>query len=116
MLLPALTAHPAYFRAVSFSHDNVVSDAGSCFPGIQWISEMCLSSSFRAGRIAHHGRTEISQSPKDEVADSFIASGFTKEQVLEEIAIVAASTTTNYAGTITNPPLEVPFRRYAWRG
>jgi alkylhydroperoxidase family enzyme len=48
--------------------------------------------------------------------DSFTAAGFTKEQVLEVIAIVAASTITNYAGSITNPPLEDPFRQYAWRG
>jgi alkylhydroperoxidase family enzyme len=47
--------------------------------------------------------------------DSFIAAGFTKEQVLEVIAIVAASTITNYAGTIANPLLEDPFRQYAWQ-
>jgi alkylhydroperoxidase family enzyme len=46
--------------------------------------------------------------------DAFIAAGFTKEQVLEVVAIVAASTITNYAGTIANPPLEQPFRQYAW--
>lgn len=48
--------------------------------------------------------------------DSFVGSGFTKEQVLEVIAVVAASTITNYAGTITNPPLEDPFRQHAWQG
>ncbi|MGA8730711.1 MAG: hypothetical protein WB608_18290, partial [Terracidiphilus sp.] len=48
--------------------------------------------------------------------DSFITAGFTKEQVLEVIAIVAASTITNYAGSIADPPLEDPFRQYAWRG
>jgi alkylhydroperoxidase family enzyme len=47
---------------------------------------------------------------------SFIAAGFTKEQVLEVVAIVAASTITNYAGTITNPSLEDVFRRHAWQG
>ena len=47
--------------------------------------------------------------------DSFIAAGFTKEQILEVVAIVAASTITNYAGTITNPTLEDAFRQYAWR-
>ena len=47
--------------------------------------------------------------------DSFIAAGFTKEQVLEVVAIVAASTITNYAGTIANPPLEDPFRQHAWQ-
>jgi alkylhydroperoxidase family enzyme len=52
----------------------------------------------------------------DQELDSFIADGFTKEQVLEVIAIVAASTITNYAGTIANPPLEDPFRQYAWQG
>ena len=48
--------------------------------------------------------------------DSFIAAGFTKEQILEVVAIVAASTITNYTGTIANPPLEDPFRQHAWRG
>jgi AhpD family alkylhydroperoxidase len=48
--------------------------------------------------------------------DSFTAAGFTKEQVLEVIAIVAASTITNYAGTLANPPLEDPFRQHAWQG
>ena len=48
--------------------------------------------------------------------DSFIAAGFTKEQILEVIVIVAASTITNYTGTIANPPLEDPFRQHAWRG
>ena len=48
--------------------------------------------------------------------DSFIAAGFTREQVLEVIAIVAASTITNYSGTITNPPLEDAFVQHAWQG
>jgi alkylhydroperoxidase family enzyme len=48
--------------------------------------------------------------------DSFSAAGFTKEQVLEVIAIVAASTITNYTGTIANPPLEDAFRQHAWQG
>lgn len=52
----------------------------------------------------------------EEELDAFLAAGFTKEQVLEVIAIVAASTITNYAGTIANPPLDDPFRQYAWRG
>ena len=47
--------------------------------------------------------------------DSFIADGFTKEQAFEVIAIVAASTITNYVGTIANPPLEDPFRQHAWQ-
>ena len=52
----------------------------------------------------------------DPELDAFLSAGFTKEQVLEVVAIVAASTITNYAGTIANPPLEDPFRQYAWQG
>ncbi len=52
----------------------------------------------------------------DPELDSILAAGFTKEQVLEVIAIVAASTITNYAGTIANPPLEDSFQQFAWRG
>ena len=48
--------------------------------------------------------------------DAFIAVGFTKEQILEVIAVVAASTITNYAGTIANPPLEDQFQQFTWRG
>lgn len=48
--------------------------------------------------------------------DAFIAAGFTHEQVLEVIAIVAASTITNYAGTIADPPLDEKFQQYAWQG
>ena len=48
--------------------------------------------------------------------EAFIAAGFTNEQILEVIAVVAASTIANYAGTIANPPLEDQFQQYAWRG
>ena len=48
--------------------------------------------------------------------NAFLAAGFTREQILEVIAIVAASTITNYAGTIANPPLEDQFQQFAWRG
>jgi AhpD family alkylhydroperoxidase len=47
--------------------------------------------------------------------DTFLAAGFTREQILEVIAIVAASTITNYAGTIANPPLEDQFQQFVWR-
>jgi alkylhydroperoxidase family enzyme len=46
--------------------------------------------------------------------ESFIAAGFKKEQIFEVVAIVAASTITNYAGNIANPPLEDSFRQHAW--
>ena len=47
--------------------------------------------------------------------DSFCSTGFTNEQVLEVIAIIAASTITNYFATIANPPLDKAFQPYVWQ-
>lgn len=46
--------------------------------------------------------------------ERFLEAGFDRAHLLEVIAIVAASTITNYAATITNPPLEQVFTPYAW--
>jgi hypothetical protein len=43
-----------------------------------------------------------------------LAAGFGKDHLLEVIAAVAASTITNYTGSITKPPLEAPFQAHAW--
>ena len=48
--------------------------------------------------------------------DRFIAAGFGKDHALEVIAIVAASTITNYTGSITKTPLDQPFQAHAWAG
>jgi len=50
----------------------------------------------------------------DEDVDRFLAHGFGKDHLLEVIAAVAASTITNYTGSITKPPLEAPFQAHAW--
>lgn len=52
----------------------------------------------------------------DKDVQGFAAAGFGKDLLLEVIAAVAASTITNYTGTITQPPLEAPFQAHAWRG
>jgi len=52
---------------------------------------------------------------EDDVA-AFLQAGFEREQLLEVIAVVAASTITNYAAKITNPPLEPLIKEHAWRG
>jgi AhpD family alkylhydroperoxidase len=52
----------------------------------------------------------------DQDVDQFIAAGFGKGHALEVIAIVAASTITNYTGSVTKPPLEAPFQAHAWQG
>ncbi|QOZ31416.1 carboxymuconolactone decarboxylase family protein [Bradyrhizobium sp. CCBAU 53421] len=52
----------------------------------------------------------------DEEIERFLAAGFYKDLVLEVIAIVAASTITNYTGSVTNPPLEAGLQDHAWKG
>lgn len=46
--------------------------------------------------------------------EEFLASGLTEEQALSVIAVSAASTITNYAGTLAHPPLEAAFQQHAW--
>lgn len=45
----------------------------------------------------------------------FLEAGFNAEQILEVIAVVAASTITNYTSSVTHPPLEAQFEEFAWR-
>ncbi|MBI0331055.1 carboxymuconolactone decarboxylase family protein [Burkholderia plantarii] len=45
---------------------------------------------------------------------AFLDAGFDSAQVLEVIAVVAASTITNYTGSVARPPLAAPFDAYAW--
>ena len=52
----------------------------------------------------------------DQDVDRFIAAGFLKDHALEVIAIVAASTITNYTASIAKPRLEAQFEAYAWAG
>ena len=50
----------------------------------------------------------------DKDMSAFLDAGFGKDHLLEVIAIVAASTITNYTGNVTNPPLEEAFQAYRW--
>jgi alkylhydroperoxidase family enzyme len=49
----------------------------------------------------------------DEDAEAFLSVGFEEKQLLEVIAIVAASTITNYTANVTRPTIEPPFNRHA---
>lgn len=44
----------------------------------------------------------------------FLQAGFDKAHLLEVIAVVAASTITNYTGSVTHPPVEAAFEDHAW--
>ncbi len=45
----------------------------------------------------------------------FFKAGFSPEQLLEVVAVVAASAITNYTSSVTQPELEAPFEAYAWQ-
>jgi AhpD family alkylhydroperoxidase len=101
----------AFHTALALQHGVSSEETGA-------VRERLVPSDKRFAALSTLAKTLIEKRGHlgDQELDSFIAAGFTKEQVLEVIAIVAASTITNYAGTIANPPLEDPFRQYAWRG
>ena len=46
--------------------------------------------------------------------DRAVDAGFSAEQLFEVIAVVAASTITNYVGSVARPALEAPFDAFAW--
>ncbi|ASL47529.1 hypothetical protein bAD24_III09045 [Burkholderia sp. AD24] len=50
----------------------------------------------------------------DQDVSAFLEAGFRRDQVLELLAVTAASTITNYVGSITQPPLEAQFQVHAW--
>lgn len=47
--------------------------------------------------------------------ERFLEAGFSVEQILEVIAVVAASTITNYTSSVAQPSLEAQFEAFAWR-
>ncbi|WP_341317662.1 carboxymuconolactone decarboxylase family protein [Paraburkholderia sp. IMGN_8] len=61
-------------------------------------------------------RTLIEKRGRLAVSDQrrFLEAGFSSEQILEVIAVVAASTITNYTGSVTQPALEATFEEFAW--
>ena len=65
-------------------------------------------STFARALIEKRGRVD------DRELERFLAAGFGKDHLLEVIAVVAASTITNYTGSVTKPPLEAPFQAHAW--
>ena len=61
-------------------------------------------------------RTLIEKRGRLAAADQerFFEAGFSAGQLLEVIAVVAASTITNYTASVTQPALEAQFEEHAW--
>jgi AhpD family alkylhydroperoxidase len=70
----------------------------------------------KLGALSTVARTLIEQRGRiaDQDREAFLAAGFGTNHLLDVIAVVAASTITNYTGNVTNPPLEPPFQPYVW--
>jgi AhpD family alkylhydroperoxidase len=70
----------------------------------------------KLGALSTLARTLIEKRGRidDQDAGRFLAAGFGKDHLLEVIAVVAASTITNYTGNVARPPLEVSFQAHAW--
>jgi alkylhydroperoxidase family enzyme len=72
----------------------------------------------KLGALSTVARTLIEKRGRldDQDIGRFLQAGFSKELLLEVITIVAASTITNYTGSVTQPPLEGWLQVHAWKG
>jgi AhpD family alkylhydroperoxidase len=103
--------------AVAF-HTALALKEGIDRADVQAIREGRLPADSKLAALSALARTMIEKRGRldDEDVDRFITAGFGKDHVLEVIAIVAASTITNYTGSVTKTPLEAAFQAHAWAG
>ncbi len=98
-------------------HSYLARQQGIPADDVNAIRNRRLPSEPKAAALSRLARTLIET--RGQVAqvdiDLFLEAGFAQEHVLEVIAVVAASTITNYAASVTQPPLEAPFDAWAWR-
>ena len=64
--------------------------------------------------ILARGLIEMRGKLDDAAIGAFLSAGFDQRHLLEVIAVVAASTITNYTGSVTLPPLEEEFQPHGW--
>lgn len=102
--------------AVAF-HTALALKEGIDPADIQAIREGQLPKDSKLAALSALAKTMIEKRGRlnDQDVDRFIVAGFGKDHALEVVAIVAASTITNYTGSITEPPLEASFQAHAWK-
>ena len=83
---------------------------------VQAIRERRLPKDSKLAALSTLAKTLIEKRGRldDRDVEQFMAAGFGKDHALEVIAAVAASTITNYTGSVTKTRLEAPFQTYAW--
>jgi AhpD family alkylhydroperoxidase len=102
--------------AVAF-HTALALKAGVDAADVQAIRDRQNPQSPKSSALSTLARALIEKRGRLEDSDvsRFLQAGFDKTHLLEVIAVVAASTITNYTGNVTRPPLETEFEPYAWR-
>ena len=97
-------------------HSALALNAGLDPADVQAIREGRTPKDSRHAALSTLARTLIEKRGRlnDSDIDRFIAAGFSKELLLEVIAVVAASTITNYTGSVTQPPVEALFKEHVW--
>jgi alkylhydroperoxidase family enzyme len=102
--------------AVAF-HTTLALKEGIDPADVEAIREGRLPKDGKFAALSALARTMIEKRGRldDEDLNRFLTAGFGKDHALEVVAIVAASTITNYTGSITKPPLEAPFQAHAWQ-
>lgn len=101
--------------AVAF-HSFLALKNGLAPADVQAIRDGGLPKDARLAALSRLARTLIEKRGRIDAHDrqAFLQAGFGPDQLLEVIAIVAASTITNYTGSVTQPPLEPEFQPQAW--
>jgi AhpD family alkylhydroperoxidase len=101
--------------AVAF-HTGLALKEGLDQADVQAIRERRVPKEAASAALSTFARTLIEKRGRvdDHDVDAFVATGFRKEHALEVIAVVAASTITNYTASVTKPPVEEPFQAYSW--
>jgi alkylhydroperoxidase family enzyme len=113
LLTDAVTNASAW--AVAF-HSALALQQGIDADDVQAIREGRLPKDKKLAALSALAKTLIEKRGRldDQDVDRFLAAGFGKDHALEVIAAVAASTITNYTGSVTKTPLEAAFQPHAW--
>ena len=103
--------------AVAF-HTALALKEGLDPADVEAIREARLPKDRKLAALSALARTMIEKRGRldDDDVDRFIVAGFGRDHVLEVIAVVAASTITNYTGSVTKTPLEAMLQAHAWAG
>jgi AhpD family alkylhydroperoxidase len=102
--------------AIAF-HSYLALKAGVTPADVQAIRERRAPQNPRYAALSLYARSLIEKRGQvgEAAVKAFLSAGFKPDQALEALAVSAASTITNYALNIAEPPLEPMFQEHAWR-